>query len=268
LRATATTTFNDTTTVIPTTVAETDTWDTLNGLPALLSDGTYDDLTGQDGLVLEQTDVLGKTWTGTAFLHADRLGSTRLVTDTSGQVAGAYSYTPTGVRIQDDGLAVLPYAQGIPALQTSTPLGYGGSITDPGTGWQYLRARYNDPATDQFLTLDPALGSTGQPYSYANDDPVNVTDPNGLCGWVDNSPCLGGGVWADILTSGIGSDVLDAASFANDYANPMKAAIARRFRLSTAARVSCRQSGSAPPGRPSRRSRLGCRAWAVRSPRL
>jgi RHS repeat-associated protein len=226
LRATAKTTFNDTTTVIPTTVSQTDSWDTLAGLPALLSDGTHDYLTAPDGTVIEQTDVLNRaTGGGTVFLHGDRLGSTRLVTTAGGVPAGEFSYTPTGVRIQDDGLALLPYGQGIPPLQTNTTVGFAGSITDPGTGFLYLRARYNDPATDQFLTRDPVVGVTGRPYNYANGDPVKVTDPSGLCGWVDNSPCLGGGVWANILTSDIGSGALDVASFANDWANPMKAAV-------------------------------------------
>ena len=31
--------------------------------------------------------------------------------------------------------------------------------------------------------MDPALAQTGQPYSYGNNDPLNVTDPSGLRGW-------------------------------------------------------------------------------------
>lgn len=41
--------------------------------------------------------------------------------------------------------------------------------------------RYYDPATGQFLTRDPLVSATGQPYAYAADDPVNNTDPAGLC---------------------------------------------------------------------------------------
>jgi hypothetical protein len=37
-----------------------------------------------------------------------------------------------------------------------------------------------DPATGQFLSVDPAVDATGQPYAYAGDDPVNRTDPSGL----------------------------------------------------------------------------------------
>lgn len=43
--------------------------------------------------------------------------------------------------------------------------------------------RYYDPATGQFLSVDPDVAETGQPYAYTNDDPVNETDPLGLWGW-------------------------------------------------------------------------------------
>ena len=45
----------------------------------------------------------------------------------------------------------------------------------------YLIGRYYDPATGQFLTVDPLVDETGQPYAYTGDDPVNGTDPLGLC---------------------------------------------------------------------------------------
>ena len=40
--------------------------------------------------------------------------------------------------------------------------------------------RYYDPTTGEFLTVDPDVASTRQPYFYAGDDPVNATDPSGL----------------------------------------------------------------------------------------
>lgn len=183
LRAAATTTVDDTTTVVPATTTATYAWDTLGGVPAMLSDGTNDYVAGPGGLVVEQADVLGKTSaSGTVFLHADRLGSIRLLTDVAGQPVAAFTYTPTGVRTQADGLSLLPYAQGIPPTQPGTVIGFAGAITDAGTGFAYLTHRYLDPASDQFITLDPAVQLTGQPYSYASDDPANRTDPTGLGG--------------------------------------------------------------------------------------
>jgi RHS repeat-associated protein len=40
--------------------------------------------------------------------------------------------------------------------------------------------RYYDPTTDQFLSVDPDLAETGQPYAFTGDDPLNKTDPLGL----------------------------------------------------------------------------------------
>jgi hypothetical protein len=39
--------------------------------------------------------------------------------------------------------------------------------------------RYYDPATDQFLSVDPDVAETDQPYAFTGDDPLNATDPTG-----------------------------------------------------------------------------------------
>jgi len=59
------------------------------------------------------------------------------------------------------------------------PFGFAGQLTDAETGFQYLRARYYDPATAQFLTRDPLESLTKQPYAYAVDNPLTFVDPNG-----------------------------------------------------------------------------------------
>ena len=45
-------------------------------------------------------------------------------------------------------------------------------------------ARYYDPATAQFLSVDPDVATTLSPYGYVDGDPLNSTDPSGLdnCG--------------------------------------------------------------------------------------
>lgn len=42
--------------------------------------------------------------------------------------------------------------------------------------------RYYDPTTDQFLSVDPEVATTDQPYVFVNDDSLNSEDPLGMCG--------------------------------------------------------------------------------------
>ena len=88
---------------------------------------------------------------------------------------------------------------GLTATQTSinsnyvgtTPFGFGGGYTDP-TGLIYLVHRYYDPATGQFLSIDPELSVTNQPYVYAGDDPSNKSDP---LGEDSGNGCIGTNSW-------------------------------------------------------------------------
>ncbi len=41
--------------------------------------------------------------------------------------------------------------------------------------------RYYDPTTGQFLSVDPAVATTGQPYAYVTGDPEPAWDPRRLC---------------------------------------------------------------------------------------
>jgi RHS repeat-associated protein len=58
--------------------------------------------------------------------------------------------------------------------------GYAGQWHDTETGFIYLRARYYDPTTGQFLTRDPITPITRSPYGYVYGNPLNATDPTGL----------------------------------------------------------------------------------------
>ncbi|HZE17254.1 MAG TPA: RHS repeat-associated core domain-containing protein, partial [Mycobacterium sp.] len=40
--------------------------------------------------------------------------------------------------------------------------------------------RYYDPSTAQFLSQDPLVAQTGEPYAFAGDNPDNAADPFGL----------------------------------------------------------------------------------------
>jgi RHS repeat-associated protein len=73
--------------------------------------------------------------------------------------------------------------------------GYTGQYQDEESGLVYMRARYYDPATQQFLSRDPLEGASGQPYAYAWGNPVNYTDPAGLLAgeMEEKVPLRGGG---------------------------------------------------------------------------
>ena len=158
-------------------------WELAEKLPVILSDGAGSYVYGVSGLPVEQI-----TGSGTVtYLHHDAQGSTRLVTDSSGGGVASTTY---------DG-----YGAPLGAPLTATPFGYDGQFTDSDTGLVYLRARYYDPATAQFLSADPAVAKTQDAYGYASDDPLTNGDPSGECATAYASR-IGGGTHrecADLL---------------------------------------------------------------------
>jgi RHS repeat-associated protein len=142
--------------------ASTYTWDQTSSLPLLLSDGQDSYIYGPGDTPIEQIDSNGNA----TYIHHDQLGSTRLLTDSSGATTGTFTYSPYGALQASSGNA-------------TTPFGYAGQYTDPATGLQYDRARDYDPTTGQFITRDPLQAITQAPYTYANDNPLSETDPSG-----------------------------------------------------------------------------------------
>jgi RHS repeat-associated protein len=63
-------------------------------------------------------------------------------------------------------------------LTSYTPFGYAGGYTDT-DGLIYLINRYYDPAEGQFISVDPDLSQTGEPYAYTGGDPLAEKDPDG-----------------------------------------------------------------------------------------
>jgi len=136
-------------------------WNQAEPLPELLQDGSTYYIYGPEGQPIEQ--VTGTTPT---YLHADQQGSTRLLTSGSGSVVGRYDYNPWGSVAKHSG-------------SVTTNLQYDGQYTDSETGYQYLRARYYDPATGQFLTQDPVFVLSGARYGFANNNPFTYSDATG-----------------------------------------------------------------------------------------
>ncbi len=144
-------------------------WDESGGLPALLSDPIASYIYGPDGLVVEQ---INNTNGVALFYHHDQLGSTRMLTEVSGNTASTFSYSPYGTLTGSTGTK-------------TTPFGFAGAYTDSETGFQYLRARYYDPQSAQFISRDPLGLESGETnlYGYAGRDPEDLVDPSGLCDW-------------------------------------------------------------------------------------
>lgn len=167
-------------------------WTQHGGLPLMLATVT-DSIQTQviydpSGMPLAEITGTDVTW-----YHHDQLGSTRVLTNETGDAIGTYTYDPFGALATHTGT-------------TDPVLDFAGQYTDHDTGLQYLRARHYDPATGQFLTRDPLRALTREPYGYALNDPINLTDPTGL-----SNPLQGGAGWG---SSGQGARVAVAAGLA------------------------------------------------------
>jgi RHS repeat-associated protein len=170
------------------------TWDMAEELPLILNDGHYSYIYGPNDMPIEQ--INNSTGTVT-YLHHDQQGSTRLMTGEKGEVVGKCSYSAYGV----------PDCEGT----ATTPLGYDAQYTSQDTGLIYMRARTYDPSTAQFLTRDPWVSITGEPYSYVGDNPLTFADPTGRCSFWCVTGILAGGV---ALGTGVGEVVIGGGAVA------------------------------------------------------
>ncbi|HEX5990156.1 MAG TPA: DUF6531 domain-containing protein [Solirubrobacterales bacterium] len=138
-------------------------WDSTAEIPLLLRKGNDYFVYGPEGLPIERIT------SGSAYYHHhDQLGSTRVLTDSSGSVVGTYRYGPNGAFTKFTG------TQG-------TQLGFAGQYRmHTENQLIYLRARTYDPVTAQFLSPDPLAAESGETYAYAAANPVNAGDPLGL----------------------------------------------------------------------------------------
>ena len=159
------------------------TWNILSSVPQLLMDGSNAYIYGPQGTPLgngpvEQISLSApNSQSSVTYLLSDPEG-VRLTFNSIGTITAGASYDAYGNVIAG-------------GLSSVTPFGYAGGYTDP-TGLIYFVNRYYDPSTGQFLSVDPLVGITDQPYEYAGSDPVNGSDPLGLY-W---QPVCGAGTMA------------------------------------------------------------------------
>jgi RHS repeat-associated protein len=104
------------------------------------------------------------------YHHHDALGSTRFLTDSSGNVTDTYLHDAWGNLVASTGTTVNPFRW----------VGKYGYYTDNSTGQVYVRARTYEPSTAGWTAVDPVpFSKTLELYMYALNAPLSKLDPSG-----------------------------------------------------------------------------------------
>jgi len=138
-----------------------------------------------------------KTGSAVYYYHTDHLGSSSIITNTSGtKVNELYYY---------------PYGKTRYALDSSLTHKFTGQEEDEETGLYYYGARYYDPAIGRFVSADSIVPDFSDPqtlnrYSYCRNNPIILTDPSGNIFGIDDLLAIGIGAAIGAISSGLQSD--------------------------------------------------------------
>jgi len=127
--------------------------------------------------------VSQRTPGGSYYYLYDGLGSVVGMVDPYGNLVARYGYDPYGQTVTKHGPDSNPTYL---TIADGNPFRYTGAYLDS-TGLYKMGERYYDPARGRFTQLDPL----GNGYVYASDNPVNLTDPSGLCNEEECNPSPG-----------------------------------------------------------------------------
>jgi RHS repeat-associated protein len=149
------------------------TWNTNTSLPLILTDSVNAYVYGPSGTPVEQIALATSTST---YLTYTASNDTLVSTNQAGDETGYWGYDAYGT-----------LAFGTP----TSPFGYSGQYADVTTGLVNDRARWYQPQTGSFTSRDPAFAATDTAYTYSRGDPVDNSDPSGLCLLGDGINCAG-----------------------------------------------------------------------------
>ena len=114
--------------------------------------------------------IAKKTGATVKYFHSDHLGSTRLVTDSSGQPTFESDYKPFGEDANATGTEKYAFT---------------GQYSEAEIGLYYFGARWYDASLGRFISEDPIKGSmtssqSQNPYVYCMNNPLRYVDPSGM----------------------------------------------------------------------------------------
>lgn len=123
------------------------------------------------GLSMVSQGWAGGTSSTREYLLEDGLGNIRFITGSSGDKKLGRYYDPFGNVRKNDGVGASLFQ-------------FSGEMYNDTLGYHFLRARYYDPQTGRFISKDPVKGvltipQTQNPYAYAGNNPINMSDPSG-----------------------------------------------------------------------------------------
>jgi RHS repeat-associated protein len=127
-------------------------------------------------LMFASTHALAQTGGTVTYVYTDPQGTPLAETDASGNITATSEYTPYGT--------YAPQGTTTPGAAPKGP-GYTGHVNDPETNLVYMQARYYDPATGHFLSIEPVSPRAGDAfnfnrYAYVNNNPIMGLDPTGM----------------------------------------------------------------------------------------
>jgi RHS repeat-associated protein len=128
------------------------------------------------------------------YYFVDHLGSTRAVTDKSGNLCYEVDYLPYGTENTPANFtgscsSPPPFRYRFTGYERDAETAYGNS-----SGNDYAFARYYNTRLGRFMSADPLDGDITDPqtlnrYAYVRDNPSNRTDPSGMEGGGPPSAC-------------------------------------------------------------------------------